>query len=193
MSKLGVLKLTTLSADSSVNDILLAGIYINEAKDDVMMINNKADNSYYYGQFVGSPKLMKVKEQDQWLIQLSTSQVNIERIDKHRVSVSNQQKTTKYKRINQEMSKPILAMPQQRYTNPIIGEIEFTYAKNGQINFIDSVGIMPLQCSVEHYCWSEEGDVLVNVINEQNIIVSTIDLKNLFFTKSAEQRPNAEE
>jgi len=171
LAKLGALKFEINLADYLLqrSEVLSAGIYINEARNDVMMINNEERKSYYYGKFVGSPKLLKAIDKDYWLIQLSTKKINIERIDKQSVLVSNPQNASLYKLVNQDFTKPTLAMPQQSYINAVIGEIEFTYARSGQINFIDSVGKIALQCSAEYYCWSEEGDVVVNVINKQKL------------------------
>ena len=163
---------------------LTTGYYINATKTDIAMIYEQGNQLYYYGQLVSSPKPLTQVSANKWRAKLSTSEVKVKLIGSNKLTVSNNQNKFKYSLIDNNAADSVKAVAKQTFSNAIIGKVAFTFAREGDINFIDSVGKIPLTCHVENFCWSEEGYVVVKVINPQEIIVSTNDLKNIAFVKS---------
>jgi len=161
------------------------GLYINEQKNDIAMLFNQEGRFYYYGRFVNSPKPLVSIANNRWKVQLSSGTIEFEKTNKSIFRISNRQNVETYQRINQIQESEIDRKPYQLFNNATIGTVGFSFAKTGKINFINSVGEIPLQCNSKHYCWSEEGYVTVNMVSSDKIIVSTNDLKNIPFIKGA--------
>ena len=189
LSAIGSLTFTSVQLPQDINEAkgLIPGLFINSEKNDIAMIIQEEGSFYYYGQLVSSPKLLKPVADNTWVAKLSTSEITLKLTGDNGLSITNRQNHYNYSPIAmKDTLLPIKATEVQKYTNPVIGEILFRFAHDGQINFVSSVGEIPVTCIDEGICWSEEGYIVVNVVSPNKIVVSTNDIKHLVFLKSAE-------
>ena len=158
---------------------LTSGLYANDRGTQASLIVEENDDLYYYGRLVGSPKKLKRLSNDTWGASLSDSRIRIMRLDNKRIRVSNDQQSQDFTRqpLSPSPSRPNGS--KQRYRNALIGDVHLQLAEPTTVDFGAGIGAVPLQCTADLWCFSEEGYVIIKADRPGRITLSTRDVQNL--------------
>jgi CubicO group peptidase (beta-lactamase class C family) len=184
LTKLG--SIPTLHEVSVVHDepsALEGGLYYDSQSEKAALLFAEEGERYYYGPLVGSPKPLAPNGTRNWKMVLSSKTVLLSRSGPNQFVVNDPQNTFKLTKVSIENPQSSANKSVKlNYINPIVGSIKLELGSKPNINFSESFGEIPLMCTNNNLCFTEDGYLAVNAINTNEIRISTKDIQGLRFT-----------
>tara|TARA_R110002167_G_C12680916_1_gene651477 strand:- start:88 stop:1665 length:1578 start_codon:yes stop_codon:yes gene_type:complete len=172
-----------VSAAQDEPSTLEGGLYYDSQSEKAALLFEEEGERYYYGPFVGSPKPLAPNGTRNWKMVLSSKTVLLSHSGPNQFVVNDFQNTFKFTKVSIEkpqsdVNKPVIL----NYKNPIIGSTKLKLGSQPNINFIESFGEIPLMCTSDNLCFTEDGYLVVDAINTNEIRISTKDIQGVRFT-----------
>ena len=181
-----ILKATGSFADKPNPDFtgkssITQGIYANHSGSKSAFIFENDSDFFYFGRLVGSPQKLQPLSSDTWQATLSDSKVIVKTLGPETIIARNGQQHDTYHLQTFTKGHRLNGGKPRRYVNELVGEVTLQISDESAITFTPQIGSVPLKCTDQGHCFSEEGYVIVNIAGSENLVVSTRDIQNLRF------------